>query len=134
MLKGSCLCGAVSYEADVESPQSMQCFCRHCQKSTGSQSAVFFVAPDAQFQLTGSPKSYVATAESGGTVERFFCGECGSQLFSQVSAMPGASFVKLGSLDDPSAVAPQANIWTKSKPSWALVGEDTPCFEANPQG
>ena len=132
-LSGSCLCGAVTYDAAVEAPVAMNCACRDCQRATGSGYATFFVVPEAQLDLRGEVGSYTSTGESGRTVTRFFCSHCGSQLFSEVEARPGMRFVKAGSLNDPEAIKPSVNIWTRSRPSWAPL-DDQPAVETQPNG
>ena len=128
-ITGACLCGDVRFEAELEEIRGMNCFCKDCQRATGSTCATFVVVPDAGMKVEGSPQSYTTTADSGGTVTRFFCGHCGSQLWSQVAAMPGATFVKVGVMDDCSACEPQVNIWTASKASWLALDPKKPSFD-----
>jgi len=52
--------------------------------------------------ISGTPKYYQSTAESGNLIERGFCPNCGSQLFSKLSAKPGILGIKVGTLDDAS--------------------------------
>jgi hypothetical protein len=40
--------------------------------------------------------------------------------------------VRVGTLDDPSAVQPSANIWVASAPSWACVDQSLEHFEGPP--
>jgi hypothetical protein len=70
------------------------CHCRDCQRCTGSGFATFVVVPEAAFELSGEPRGFTVTGESGGSVTRSFCPSCGSQLYSQVTIMPGFFFVK----------------------------------------
>lgn len=118
---GSCLCGAVRFRFDRTAIlSSNHCHCRDCQRATGSAFATFCVVPEAAFQLErGRPKSFEVEADSGGRVTRSFCGECGSQLYSTVTVMPGFVFVKAGSLDDASWMKPEADIWVSSAQPWS---------------
>lgn len=129
---GGCLCGAVRYRAQVENPTSMSCYCRDCQRATGGTCATFFGVPIAAFETTGPARSYAKAGGSGREVKRFFCGECGSQLFSVVELVPGMAWVKTGTLDDPNVVAPQLNIWTRSRSPWAPIDPRLPAFETGP--
>jgi hypothetical protein len=131
-LNGGCLCGAVRYEATVDEPTSMNCYCRDCQRATGSTCATFFGVPLAQLAITGPARGYAKAGESGREVERFFCGECGSQLYSVVELVPGMAWVKIGTLDDPDVVAPKINIWTRSRSPWAPLDPKLPAFETGP--
>jgi hypothetical protein len=40
--------------------------------------------------------------------------------------------VRVGTLDDPSAVRPSTNIWVASAPSWACVDQALEQFEGPP--
>jgi hypothetical protein len=131
-LEGGCLCGAVRYRADVEQARAMNCYCRDCQRATGSACASFVAVPDPSLARSGPLRAYRKPGDSGRWVERFFCGDCGSQLWSAVESMPGVLFVKLGTLDDTSGIAPSANIWAQSRGAWAPFDPALPAFDRNP--
>ena len=131
-INGGCLCGAVRFVARPDEIRAMSCYCKDCQRATGSACATFTSVPEAALEVQGSPTSYTVSGESGRDVTRFFCADCGSQLWSQVAIMPGAVFLKIGVMDDPSACTPQACIWTDSKPSWAELPDGVPSFGRNP--
>lgn len=129
---GGCLCGAVRYEVSGEPAMQLVCHCSHCQKQAGSAFSAIAGVPDAALTLTkGMPSSYSDHGESGKVVERQFCGNCGSPLFSKVEVSPGLTWVKLGTFDDTSWFAPAAHIWTKSKQTWVETGK-VPAFQTNP--
>ena len=50
----------------------------------------------------GSPKRYVAKADSGNEIGRVFCGDCGTPLYVQVSTRPDIVGVRVCTFDDPS--------------------------------
>jgi hypothetical protein len=129
---GGCLCGAIRYEITAAPAMQAVCHCSHCQKQAGSAFSTIVGVPDPGVRLTqGTLKSYIDHGESGKAVERQFCGTCGSPLFSIVEAAPGMTFVKAGTLDDPSGFTPSAHFWTKSKQNWVDTGA-APTFAANP--
>jgi hypothetical protein len=43
---------------------------------------------------------------------------------------PEVLFVRAGTLDDPSSVAPDVHIYTRSKLPWVALPDDVPAFEA----
>ncbi len=59
--------------------------------------------------------------DSGRTLHRFFCGDCGSPLYSQRANAPETVVVRAGSMDDSSGMKITANIWTKSARPWAYI-------------
>ncbi|QYJ08625.1 GFA family protein [Qipengyuania flava] len=109
----------------------MVCHCTHCQKQSGSAFSTIVGVPEGQVAITGEVSRYKDSGESGKSVERQFCGTCGSPLFSKVEVSPGLLWVKAGTLDDTSAFAPTAHLWTRSKQDWVDTG-DVPAFETNP--
>jgi hypothetical protein len=129
---GGCLCGAVRYEFSGDPAMQAVCHCSHCQKQAGSAFSTIIGVPDANVTVTqGATKSYIDHGESGKTVERQFCGTCGSPLFSLVEVMPGMTFIKTGTLDDTSFFKPAVHVWAKSKQDWVDTGT-VPAFATNP--
>lgn len=118
--EGGCLCGAVRFHFDRAAVVgSNHCHCRDCQRATGSAFATFCMVPDAAFELErGQPRGFTVKGESGGDVTRSFCGDCGSQLYSNVAVMPGFMFVKSGALDDASWMEPASDFWGSSAQPW----------------
>lgn len=131
-IRGGCSCGAVSYSSTLEQPRTMACYCKDCQRATGSPMATFVAVPESLMSLEGEAKSHTVKGDSGRAVTRHFCGECGSQLYSTVESMPGVYFVKLGTLENADDLAPQVHIWVKSRPNWCELPAGAPAFEENP--
>src|SRR5688572_517239 len=100
-LSGGCLCGAIRYTVSAPITELRACHCRDCQKSTGGAGTVNAVIPSAAMQIgKGTPKRYSVTADSGRTLHRFFCGDCGSPLFSRRETTPENTALRIGTLDD----------------------------------
>ncbi len=131
---GGCLCGAVRYAIDRNALAGQaHCQCRDCQRATGSAFATFCFVPEAAFRAdSGEPKGYRVEGESGNAVTRFFCAECGAQLYSEVEVMPGLRFVKSGSLDDASWMSPTAVFWCDSAQPWVAMPDDVTKHPRNP--
>lgn len=128
---GGCLCGEVRYRVTAEPVLSRICWCRDCQHiaGNGTANAIF---PTAAIDITGSISEYVSMADSGNYIQRRFCPLCGCHLFADSSGRPGYSVVRLGTLDDPSSVTPQANIWSGSAPRWACLDASIQRHEQQP--
>jgi len=63
---GRCHCGELVYEAEVDPAQASICHCLDCQILTGTAYRVSVPAKAEHFRiLSGVPKIYVKTAESG---------------------------------------------------------------------
>jgi hypothetical protein len=117
---GSCLCGSVQYEISAEPVTARLCWCRSCQKLAGNGTANALFPTDS-ISATGALSCYTATADSGNQISRYFCPTCGSHLFASSTGRPQFRVVRLGTLDDPSSVRPQVNIWASSAPRWACL-------------
>ena len=128
---GGCLCGQVRYEIDAEPGPSRLCWCRDCQRiaSNGTANVVF---PAAAIHVVGDTNGPDKVADSGNVVTRRFCPKCGTQLFSDSTGRPGLTVVRVGTLDQPSAIQPAANIWAASAPAWACLDESLDRFEHGP--
>ncbi|MGA8957009.1 MAG: GFA family protein, partial [Pseudolabrys sp.] len=111
---GGCLCGAVRYECNAEPLGMAICHCTHCQKVSGSAFSVNIVVPAPSVTWQGQSASYADTGESGKPLSRKFCRNCGSSLATETEALPGASIIKAGTLDDKSWLKPNYHIWTRS--------------------
>jgi hypothetical protein len=81
----------------------------------------------------GEPKYYTAQSDSGETVSRGFCPECGSGLFSKLSASPEVLGLKAASLDDPSWFRPAIDIYTDSAQPWDAMNPDLPKVPKMPE-
>lgn len=122
MLNGSCLCGAIRYSISAPVTELRACHCKNCQKQSGAQGTVNAVLPSSAFKLTaGKPKRFTAVADSGRTLHRYFCGDCGSGVYSQREANPEMVVVRAGTFDNPPDMKITAHIWTGSKRSWAHI-------------
>ena len=129
-IAGGCLCGAVRFKIEADAPLAVrQCWCRVCQfigAGGGTVNAVFF--KDA-VTVSGPMTDYVNHADSGSTMHRRFCAQCGTPLFSEAEPRPNHIVVRVGTLDDPNLAAPGGIIWTRSAPVWACFDPTLPRAE-----
>ena len=122
MLNGSCLCGAIRYTISVAVTALRACHCAHCQKASGAAGSVNAVIPSSAFRIThGTPKRYDAKADSGRTLHRYFCGDCGSPIYSQRPTTPDTVVVRAGLFDNAGEMKVTANIWTQRARPWAYI-------------
>jgi hypothetical protein len=117
--KGSCLCGAITFEFDNAGVAlTVGCFCTNCRKVSGSQYGVYLqVKHNAFRRLTGADQ--VVTYESSPGNKRAFCRTCGA--VAPIAAFYGAVRVPGGALDDDPDVAPEVLLFARSKAAWCAV-------------
>jgi len=132
-ITGGCLCGAIRYRISVPITELRACHCTNCQKGSGTQGSINAVVPAATFKLTqGTLKRYDSLADSGRTLYRFFCGDCGSPIYSQRATALDTLVVRAGSLDQSGDMKITANIWTRSARPWAHIDPECRQFPGQP--
>jgi hypothetical protein len=70
--------------------------------------------------------------ESGQSVRRNFCPECGSPITSDVAVMPDLTFIKAGTLDDTSWLDPKMHVYCDSAQHWVPIPESSQKFAKMP--
>ena len=132
-MTGGCLCGQVRYSANAEPMFAGVCHCKDCQKETGTAFNTVVAVPQAALSIQGGAKTYTQKGDSGQDVVRRLCPNCGSTITSEPAAMPGASILRVGTLDDNSWVMPTMEIYCDSKQSWVELGGGLQSFPKMPQ-
>ncbi len=121
-IDGSCHCGHITYRAEVDPDMVDVCHCTDCQSVTGSAFSWAVHTPEEDFELlSGTPKTYVKTADSGATNHQVFCPECASPLYS-TSLGDGPKFLnlRLGTARQRDQLQPKFQYWCRSAQSWAM--------------
>ncbi|MDH3282176.1 MAG: GFA family protein [Gammaproteobacteria bacterium] len=129
---GGCACGKVRYKCTAEPQFAAHCHCRDCQKSSGAQMATLAAVPKGAFTIDGETKSYTTTGDSGKSIHRHFCPDCGARLFTLAMVMPDLYFVTAGSMDDASWLEPGMHIYLDSSQPWARVPSDAVTYGKAP--
>ena len=121
---GSCLCGAVRFEATgpVEAPHT--CSCRMCQRHTGALTAAWVELPSDSLTWTGTggmPSVYRSSEFSS----RAFCPACGSTI-GAIDDKPVIALL-LGIFDKPTAreLMPAYHSYRGGRPKWWHVEATT---------
>lgn len=131
-MKGSCLCGQVTYVVTPPALVFQNCHCSRCRKITGSAfSPNMIVKPDQFEWLSGEDQVGRYEIEGAKYFATSFCKCCGSTLPWKVQG--GRSVViPVGTLDEPISMQPTQNIHWASKADWFQSDMDLPCFDQLP--
>ena len=132
-IEGGCLCGKVRYTSDAEPTMVVNCYCKTCQKNSGSTNSYNYAMPAGSVTLTGDTLTVYEdrSGASGKAFQRKFCSNCGSHVISSGPAYEGLEFIKAGTLDG-EHLAPAAHIWTEEKLAWQALPEGASAFARNP--
>jgi hypothetical protein len=129
---GGCLCGKVKYSISSAPVRMGQCHCDDCRKlsGTGHVSNAFFEKKSVL--ISGETSNHDSVTDSGSTITRYFCPECGSRLFGINSTNINIIGVTIGTLDDSQWFKPDFIVYNKRKPEWDFMDESIPTFEGMP--
>lgn len=128
---GGCLCGAVRYELPWPPKALVVCHCSDCQKQAGTAFSVVGVARRDDLRLSGALQTFSHPGSSGQTVNRKFCGTCGSPVLTDTAAAREQEiiFFKAGTLDHAEDLAPTVHYWTRSAQHWFAIPDGVICLE-----
>ena len=134
MIRGTCLCGTVTYELLGEPLGMAHCHCSMCRKIHGTPFATYLSVNGLRW-LSG--EDHITSYESSPDFHRCFCDQCGSVLpeSSGGSSATGNHdsndhyYVPAGALTDPISIRPESHIFTSSAAGWYQFSDDLPRYD-----
>ena len=120
-VEGSCHCGQIRYEAEVDPEKVLLCNCTDCQVLSGTVYRVGVAVPASDFHLlAGQPKAYVKTAESGNRRRHAFCANCGTPISASDDVDDPPSYsLRVGCMAQRAQLPPRRRQWCGSALDWA---------------
>jgi len=117
---GSCHCGRIAFEAEVDPEKVLICHCADCQTFSGSAFRTVVRTPASAFKLlSGEPKVYMKQADSGNKFAQAFCAECGTPVYGAHPVNnPTFYGLRVGSLRQRDMLRPKLQIWCRSAQPW----------------
>jgi len=129
-IDGRCHCGEITFEAEVDPDALHICHCTDCQTLSGSAFRANIPAPAEHFVLlSGTPKTYIKTAESGNKRLHAFCGTCGAPIYSSAVENPQSYGLRAGTIRQRAQFSPRRQIWRRSALPWVDALTDVPAAE-----
>jgi hypothetical protein len=127
-LEGGCDCRYLRYRMATPPLFVHCCHCRWCQRETGSAFALNAMIEAERVTLLGGEPELVDTPSQSGKGQKIArCPRCRIAVWSHYSgAGPVASFVRVGTLDEPDHMPPDIHIFTASKQPWVVLAPDVP--------
>jgi len=117
---GSCHCGSIEYEAEIDPERVVICHCTDCQNLSGSAFRVVALSLEDRFTVKrGTPKIYIKIAESGRPREQGFCAHCGSNLYATSPGEgPKVYGLRVGTIRQRAQLTPKRQLWCSSAQPW----------------
>ena len=115
VLKGQCMCGAVSVTATATQSYMTACNCDNCKRWTGGVNFAFEVDADSA-RIEGPVKTISVMPWA----ERGFCGECGSGVLFRVTAdgpMEGLLKLSAGLFPDATGLPMGVEFYADERPA-----------------
>jgi hypothetical protein len=122
-LTGRCNCGAVRYEVTAPLLEASYCHCRRCQRRTGTGSSSSARPASGSFRIIAGQERLNAWTPSDGW-EKWFCGDCGSAMFSRNPDDPEQIGIRMGTFDGDPVVRPRYRQFVASAAPWEPIPDD----------
>ncbi len=130
-LDGGCACGGLRYRLASKPMFVHCCHCRDCQRQTGSAFVLNALIETARVEtLSGETVGIEVPTDSGQPHVIHRCDACKTAVWSHYGGVRALSFVRVGTLDEPSEFPPDVHIYTRSKLPWIALPAGVPAFEA----
>jgi len=122
-LRGGCGCGAVRFEVTAPLESANYCHCTRCQRRSGTAASANARAQRGSFRVVSGEQSLRAWKPQGG-FEKWFCGECGSALYSCAADDPQRVSVRLGAIDGDPGIRPSLRQFVAYAAAWEAIPHD----------
>jgi hypothetical protein len=122
-LTAACGCGAVRFEVSGPFIGASYCHCTRCQRRTGTGGSANARVSAGDFEVVSGEDRIRSWAPPDGA-EKFFCGDCGSALFSRNPAVPDVVGVRLGAFDSDPGIRPTAHQFVAYAAAWEQIPDD----------
>lgn len=132
MIKGSCLCGHVTFAIKPPFSAFRYCHCSRCRKASGSAHAANLLVPRTQFEWrTGEDSIKRFDLPGAQRFSLWTCGECGCRVPHSIRTRDDV-LVPAGLLDDDPQMRPQQGIFWASKAPWYVEPQQMQLFSEYP--
>ncbi len=122
-LTGGCGCGAVRFEVTEPLVSASYCHCTRCQRRTGTACSANASPAPGSFRIVQGEQQLRAWRPQGG-FEKWFCGECGSAVFSRDPQDDERVSIRLGGFDSDPGVRPSKRQFVAYAAPWEPLPDD----------
>ncbi len=133
-LTGGCNCGAVRFAVMEPLAGARYCHCTRCQRRTGTAASASAPVTPGSFRILSGEERLRAWKPADGA-EKWFCGDCGSALFTRSPSDPEQVAIRMGAFDTDPGVRPTVRQFTAYAAPWEPIPEDgLPRFAERAEG
>ncbi len=126
-LTARCACGRVTLAVVGRIHSMFLCSCEDCQRATGTGHSTVALAETGNVTVTGQTASFSRPANSGATLTRWFCPNCGTPLHAQSSRAGALVILPVGLFGANSDwFVPNQLIFARSHRDWDVVDDTLP--------
>jgi len=127
-LAAQCACGNITVQLSGKVLSMFMCSCEDCQRATGTGHSAIVLARQEAVSITGDTRSFARVANSGATLTRTFCPNCGTPLYAQSSRAAELVMLPVGLFGAAAApwYEPNQLIFARSHRHWDLIDDALP--------
>ncbi len=131
-VRGSCLCGAVTFQITEPFKVAHNCHCSRCRYGRAAAHATNgFVTYDGVQFLSGEERLKSYKVPDARFFTQVFCDVC-SSIMPRRDSERGIAVIPLASLDDDPGIRPVDHIFVDHKAAWHDITDDLPRFPEGP--
>lgn len=118
------MCGAVRWQISAPLFGAAFCWCKRCQRRTGTAFSTTGLTQPGTFTITEGADVVATYEPRDGGWNKSFCSRCGSQTHTSNPDNPEVIAVRLGSFDEDPGIKPGLHQFVNYAPSWYPVPDD----------
>ncbi len=122
---GGCLCGSVTFTAELPSKWVAHCHCTMCQRTHGA-AFVTWVSVEEKRVTVRDLQGVLRWYSSSMPAQRGFCKRCGSTLFFRSTKWPGELHIARANFNGPVDRRPQVHAYFDTHVDWFEVNDNLP--------
>ena len=116
-ISGACHCGLINFKIKNNPKFTVNCHGDDCKRRNGSAFSTYASVDESDLVFTEG-ENYLKKYKVENSGEKYFCSECGSQIYNNNYRIVGLFLVFYGALSQPSNFTPAFNVFCSSKLSW----------------
>ena len=131
-VRGSCLCGGVTYVVTSPPLRCWNCHCGRCRRArSAAYASNLFTSVDGVRFTRGEDRLLMYKVPEAQLFTHVFCRTCGSTM-PRLDRGRGLAVIPMGSLDDDPGIRPQRHIFVASKAPWYEIADSLPQHDEGP--